>query len=213
MDTSNNGEFKYILRNDSNWPALSHPQPHMNFAQRGNTDDTSRQSFKYRTTEYSIGLTNVNTWDFGSGNIYYLEGNIDGWSIGGKTFTGTGLVIGNAYIFGSIDQFEKIGYTMSFDGGGDNMVAYGEIKHIKSIIKNGYGTDVTGLFSNWTITRNTGDTASDNIWNAEKASISDSGEFDIYWTSERTDLGAGLATIFTVTAIKDEETATGNLTV
>ena len=211
-DTSNNGEFKYILRNDSNWPALSHPQPHMNFAQRGNTGDTSRQSFKYRTTEYSIGLTNVNTWEFGSGNIYYLEGNIDGWTIGGKTFTGTGLVIGNAYIFGSIDQFEKIGYTMSFDGGGDNMVACGEIKHMKSIIKNGYGTDATSLFSNWTITRNTGDTASDNIWNAS-AVISSTGEFDIYWTSEKTDLGTGLATIFTVTATKDGESVAGNLTI
>ena len=210
-DTSNNGEFKYILRNDANWPALSHPQAHMNFAQRGNTNDVTRQSFKYRTTEYSIGLTNVNTWEFGSGNIYYLEGNIDGWTVGEKTFTGYGIVIGNAYIFGSIDQFEKIGYTMSFDLGGDQLVAYGETKHIKAMIKNGYGADATSLFSNWTITRNSGDTASDNIWNAS-AVISDTGEFDITWSSAKSDLGAGLATIFTVTAAKGDKIVSENLT-
>ena len=210
-NTSNNGEFKYILRNDANWAALSHPQPHMNFAQRGNTNDTTRQSFKYRTTEYSIGLTNVNTWEFGSGNIYYLEGNIDGWTVGEKTFTGYGIVIGNAYIFGSIDQFEKIGYTMSFDLGGDQLVAYGETKHIKAIIKNGYGADATSLFSNWTITRNSGDTASDNIWNAS-AVISDTGEFDITWSSSKSDLGAGLSTIFAVMATKGDKVVSGNLT-
>ena len=101
---------------------------------------------------------------------------------------------------------------MSFDGGGDNLIAYGEIKHFNAIIKNGYGTEATSLFSNWAITRNTGDTASDNLWNAS-AVISDTGEFDVYWTSEKSDLGAGLATIFTVTAIKDGEATTGNLTI
>jgi len=209
-DASTNGEFKYILREVSDsWTQQNHPSAQMNFAQRGSNTDTSRQSFKYRTTEYSIGLTGVNSWEFTDSNIYYIEGKLDGWSIGDKTFEGYGSVIGNAYIYGKIDQFEKVGYLMTFDGGGDTLLSQGETKTISVIIKDGYGLDVTNLFTDWSIVRNTGNTASDNIWNSQ-ATINN-GIFNITWSNSKDDLGGNNLALFTVTAHKGAQKISGTL--
>lgn len=224
IDTATNGEFRYILREVSDsWTQLNHPCAQMDFAQRGSITNPARQNFKYRTTEYSVGLTGVNTWEFTDSNIYYIEGNLDGWTVGNKAFEGYGVVYGNAYIYGKIDQFEKIGYLMSFfqtktiviNGVEqkfyvqDPLIAEGETKTINAVIKDGYGADVTNLFTGWKVARNTGNTASDNIWNAQ-ASIVD-GSFAITWSKDKDDLGGNDGALFTVTAQRGYETVCGIL--
>ena len=56
---------------------------------------------------------------------------------------------------------------MFFDQSKGGMLAPNENEEITVTIVNGYGTDVTGQFSSLTVTRNSGDEASDEAWNAE----------------------------------------------
>lgn len=204
LDTSRNSKFHYILRDkSSSWSYLVHPSPSMTFAEYANNKHKERQCSVYSTTEYTIGLKDMTTWEFGDGNIYRLEGYIDGWTVSGKTFKGYGNVIGNAYVFGDIDTFEKIESKLNFDLSGDNMISEGQTKHIKSIVTNGYGSDVTSEYTKWSITRNTGDESSDNIWNAS-ALIGNNGEFDISWISGgKDDLGGKNSALFSVVASND----------
>jgi hypothetical protein len=68
---------------------------------------------------------------------------------------------------------------------------------------------VTNLFTGWKVARNTGNTASDNIWNAQ-ASIVD-GSFAITWSKDKDDLGGNDGALFTVTAQRGYETVCGIL--
>src|SRR5574344_1881981 len=78
------------------------------------------------------------------------------------------------------------------------MIAHREKKEREAVFVNGYGIGTTSQFTVWTLTRNTGDTAADNIWNATKAVISTSGVSSVSYS----DLGEK-PTLFTVTAEND----------
>ena len=84
-----------------------------------------------------------------------------------KWFSGYGRVGGNEYIFGKIDMFERQAQRMFFDQSKGGMLAPNESEEVSVSVVNGYGTDVTGRFINLTVTRNSGDEASDEAWNAE----------------------------------------------
>lgn len=165
---SNNKQFRYILKQGTK----SHPYPQMHFAQRGNIYNQERQAFRYTTTEYSVALQGVNTWEFSASNIYEIRGKLDGWSMTAiddngneyaKEFSGYGQVFGNAYMFGHIDQFDKISRVMSFERNGDGMLAPAESEQVKVIIKDSYGADVTQDYS-LIVTRNSGDLDADKAW-------------------------------------------------
>lgn len=109
LDTSNNGVFRYQLRPESdNWYQQHHPQAFMHFAAYANPSDTSRQACVYTTTEYTIRLDNMTSWEYGEANIYGISGKLEGFKMGETIFQGHGNVIGNAYIYGHLQGIEEI---------------------------------------------------------------------------------------------------------
>ena len=178
-DFEKNGKrFHYTLRSgsDNSWKQRFHPEVGMSFYGFGNMTDEKRQSLHIITREYSVRLINKNWWTFDCDNIIEVSGKLDGFSMRAtnsegqdyiKWFSGYGRVGGNEYIFGKIDMFERQAYRMFFDQSKGGMLAPNESEEVSVTIVNGYGADVTGRFVNLTVTRNSGDEASDEVWNAE----------------------------------------------
>ena len=88
-----------------------------------------------------------------------------------KVFHDYGQVFGNAYIFGQLDTFERIGYRMFIEQSLGGSLAPGETEDVTCTILNGYGVNVTDQFTHFSVTRNTGDAASDAVWNAQHQSV------------------------------------------
>ena len=88
-----------------------------------------------------------------------------------KVFHGHGQVFGNAYIFGQIDAFERVAYRCFIDQSKGGSLAPGEEEEVTVTILNGYGEDVTAKFTLISVTRNTGDDASDALWNSRHTNV------------------------------------------
>ena len=177
---ANNNSFTYLLRSSLDGGNGIHPFAGMHFAARGNNVNAERRAFTYSTTEYVLALHNVSTWEFQPENYYYIRGKLDGFSMPAvdaygntyqKVFHGEGQVLGNAYIFGQIDTFERQVYRMEIDQSMGGSLAPGETEMVTILVKNGYGEDVTSRFTNISVTRNTGDDATDAVWNAAHTSV------------------------------------------
>lgn len=191
--------FTYELREGTS----IHPFPMMNFATRGNLVNTDRQSFTYTTTEYSILMSGVNSWVFTDSMYKAISGNLEGFTLNNKNFHGYGTILGNAYIYGQIDQFEKINHEMRVTDSLGGFMEPGETDTLYCYVYDGYGANITETYSGWTIERNTEDTAADATWNAEAGTptIVDVGDgkaasYQITYS----DLGSGISAIFTFTA-------------
>ena len=206
-DNSDRHYFRYTLRPGT----YAHPYSQMHFAQRGNPTDTSRQAFVYSTPEYTLKLRNVTTWEFQDGNYREIDGNLEGFSIGNKQFHGDGHVIGNAYIYGRIDQFENISTFMTIDQSLNGSMQPGDVERVVCTIRNGYMEDVTAEYEQWTISRDSGDEVSDAAWqteyNIEHMRQVQSGdlllcEFDIDWTDLGVRNSEQTCTMFVVTAVR-----------
>ena len=127
QDNSDFHYFRYQLRDGHNIK----PFVGMHFAGRGNISDKERQSFVYTTTEYSLMLTGVNTWEWGADNIVSITGKLDGFSMKTasgeiKQFSGYGQVFGNAYMYGHIDQFDRAVERIEWDTDNGSAIADGE---------------------------------------------------------------------------------------
>ena len=127
QDNSDFHYFRYQLRDGHNIK----PFVGMHFAGRGNISDKERQSFVYTTTEYSLMLTGVNTWEWGSDNIISITGKLDGFSMKTasgeiKQFSGYGQVFGNAYMYGHIDQFDRAAERIEWSTDNGEAIAEGE---------------------------------------------------------------------------------------
>ena len=168
----------YMLRSKTDGGNGVHPFAGMHFAGRGNIYDEKpgRQSFVYTTTEYSVALTKVNTWNFSPYNYYEIHGKLDGFSMPAmgtdgkeymKAFSGYGQVFGNAYMFGKIDQFEHVSYHCIINQSANGVLMPGEKEEVSVTVVNGYGADVTEKFSHISVLRNTGNAVSDELWNAQ----------------------------------------------
>lgn len=210
---SNNNEFTYLLRSELEGGNGIHPFDGMHFAQRGNTNNTERQSFKYSTTEYSLWLANVNTWEFQPSNYIEIRGKLDGFSVPAvdsngnvysKVFNGVGQVFGNAYIFGTLDTFERFGVTMNIDSSVGNIIAWGESTLLTCRVFYAF-EDITNTVTRWTITRNSGDETEDGAWQLKPKVKNFNGEIYISFNEEENDLGPNLATQFTITAYGDAD--------
>ncbi len=126
-DNSDNHYFRYQLRDGYSM----HPAAGMHFACRGNVSDTDRQSFIYTTTQYSLMLTGVNTWEWDYTNIIAITGKLDGFSMQTdsgaiKHFSGYGQVFGNAYMYGHIDQFDRAAERIEWSTDNGEAIAEGE---------------------------------------------------------------------------------------
>ena len=177
---ADNSRFAYTLRSRSDGGNGIHPFAKMHFACRGNISDKARQAFAYTTTEYSLALVDVRTWDFQPSNYSSIHGNIEGFSMPAvndrgeeysKVFHGHGQVFGNAYIFGKIDAFERVAYRCFISQSMGGSIAPNEEEEVTVTIFNGYGEDVTAKFTLFSVTRNTGDEASDALWNSRHTNV------------------------------------------
>ena len=211
---ANNKNFTYLLRSEAQGGNGFHPFVGMHFAGRGNISNTSRQAFAYTTTEYSLSLRNVSTWVFQPENYYEIHGHLEGFSMPAldsqgqpylKTFHGYGQVFGNAYIFGQLDQFERIAYKCLIEQSLGGSLAPNETETVTVSVLNGYGEDVTSQFTHIKVERNSGDIASDALWNAEHTSVNN--PFQIAFSDLGIDGITRIVAVFTVTA-SDEENQT-----
>ncbi len=209
---TNNNTFTYVLRSSADGGNGIHPFAYMHFAGRGNINNKARQSFTYTTTQYSLSLTGVQTWEFQPENYYFLSGHLDGFSMPAvdsngkkytKTFKGYGVVVGNAYIFGQIDQFERAAYRMMIDQSLNGSMQPGETETVTCTIYDGYNKDVTSEFTVWTVKRNSGDSGSDAVWNASHTNVGN--PFKLAFTDLGLDGISKFVATFTVTAT-DEKT-------
>lgn len=179
----NGKRFHYTLRcaSDSSWKQRFHPEVGMNFYGFGNMTNKERQSIHIITREYSLRLINKNWWTYNYDNIIEVNGKLDGFAMRAKNragqeyikwFSGYGRVGGNEYIFGSIDQFERVAYRMEIDQSLGGSIAPRETELVSVRILSAYGEDVTERFTRMSVTRTTGDEASDAVWNSEHTQVS-----------------------------------------
>ncbi|MDD4439556.1 MAG: hypothetical protein PHS04_16205 [Tissierellia bacterium] len=210
LDGSNK-TFRYVLRGLSErWTQQHHPKPQMHFACYANPTNTERQASTYTTTEYSIGLHNMITWEYGEANIHSINGKLDGFQLGETVFEGSGSVIGNGYFYGSIQSIENAPYILELDHGNDGFLAFGESMTITCRLMKGF-EDKTGDVEVWQVTRESGNQTEDTAWNIAHQSFN--GQITITHSLEYTDLGDGISTLFRFVATSGNETTITELTV
>lgn len=215
-DNSDHHYFEYALRSTAEGGNRVHPFVGMHFSGRGNPTNGARQAFQYSTLEYTLRLARVTTWEFLPSNIVYIEGRLDGFSMPArrrnpvtgqeetylKPFSGYGQVFGNAYMFGTIDQFERVADVLEVRQGSDGRLVPGETETVTLIVRNAYGEDVTSQYTIFAVTRDSGNNTGDAAWNAMHVSVQSS------FTLSFDDLGAGAMLIervlFSVTATKND---------
>lgn len=216
-----NKYFHYSLRTTGvhGWTLRHHPHQGMHFGLIANDRNTARQSLFITTTEYELSLQNLTDWNYDSSNITKIDGKLDGFSMPSqrwndqtqqyetylKPFFGNGTVLGNAYIYGKLDQFERVSFRCFVEQSLNGAISVGETETETVSVYNGYGEDVTNQFTKFTVTRDSGDAASDAAWNAQHTNVGN--PFSI----SSSDLGIDgihrLSTQFYVTAT-DEATET-----
>ena len=180
LDNSDQHFFRYTLRSTLDGGNGMHPCAMMHFAQRGNTDNKERQSIVYSTTKYDLSLCNLDSWYFRDSQIYQISRCLDGFTmeqIGDdgkvytKKFSGYGVVMGNAYIYGKIDEFERAGFRIDITRTMAGTVTTNAPDVIGIRVVNGYGADVSAKFTTYKVTRDSGDAESDAEWNAAHTSV------------------------------------------
>lgn len=219
IDEVNNGVIKYLHRKNENGTFYStvHPQKGLNFAcysnniQEGQPGyDKGRHACKITTTDYEIRLQKLYDWTYTSDNIYRIEGKLDGFEmvadLDGKSylqkFEGHGVVFGNAYMYGTLQQFDREVWSMVLKYENDNLLSdTGKLLYCK-VYRNGievdYSNDGTGgTFGNISYERISEDSDSDDDWND-----SHSNKTDISILLKSSDLPDGYDTAtFKVTAV------------
>lgn len=184
-----NDRFHYVLRGNGGTSGRSyrnHPHESMHFALIANPSNTARQSLVVTTTEYEVRLMNLTNWNYTSNNIRSIDGKLDGFSMTSrywddatqqyveytKVFTGNGTVLGNAYIYGQLDQFERVGYRCYVEQSLNGSILPQDTETETVRVFNGYGEDVTHEFTRFSVTRDSGDAVSDAVWNAAHSNVS-----------------------------------------
>lgn len=220
-DNSDNHFFTYALRSTLNGGNGIHPSNMMHFAQRGNPTIEERQHITFATTKYTVKMQDLTDWEFSPYSIYDIDGTLDGFKMAQrgsdgnvyiKEFSGKGHVIGGAYIYGQIAQFERVGYRMSIDQSHGGMLAPGETETVTCTVFDGYGEDRTSIFTKWTLTRDSGDAASDAVWNAEHVSVTN--PFELSFSDlGLTGLDNRMSSMFTVKAETEDTLSSATQTI
>lgn len=210
-----NKYFRYVLRTSGvhGWSQRHHPHAGLHFGQIANPTNTSRQNLLVTTTQYTLRLKELVDWNYTNNNIVSIEGNLEGFSMPSvdsqgqhidKKFHGVGHVLGNAYIFGKLDQFERIGYRCQVDGSLDHLMFPDETEIETVMVFDGYGQDVTSRFTRISVTRESGDAVSDAAWNALHTNVGN--PFNIAFADLGIDGLTRTSSLFRVT-VSDELTS------
>ena len=124
--------FRYELRaatcaslpaeNRNHWTDTTHPQPTMHFAAYANATNADRQASRLTTTTYQLHLAGMTDWTYTEQNMRLIIGWLTGFSFlqrvwdkdkgefveVTKELNGEGIATGNIYMWGSIDQFDRV---------------------------------------------------------------------------------------------------------
>lgn len=93
-------------------------------------------------------------------------------------------------------------YSIEFDGAGDGYLAWGESLTVSCRVMQGWH-DVTDKVTDWEISRDSGDTAEDAVWNQSEKARTFDGTITLTMTEAENDIPAGMA-VFTVRAVVDD---------
>lgn len=124
-------EFEYELRaktcrdlpvTDRNrWTNATHPALGMHFAAYANPTNKDRQASRLTTTTYQIHLVGMTDWTYTQDNIQVILGWLEGFTlmrkvwdpatrsfvIQPKPLKGEGIAVGNIYMWGNVNQFDR----------------------------------------------------------------------------------------------------------
>lgn len=212
LDEKTNARFRYEIRGISDeYPIQRHPAVGMHFVCFGNPSNEERQTSKYSTRTYTRYVRRVTTWTFGKENIAMQFGDCSNLSIFGYQMEGYSAFLKNIYFSGTIQQFEDVADWMEIQQSLGGFMAPGETEEVKCTIYDAFRRNVTEKYIQFDIIRESGDSASDAVWNNAHTNVGNI--FQITFD----DLGMRnenhVSTMFTVTAIKDDGEATiANLT-
>lgn len=195
---SDNSRFRYTLRGVSeNWTQQHHPSQFMHFAGYSNPTNPDRQASSYTTPYYTIRLRNMTTWEYGQNNIYEITGKLDGFEVGGEPLQGHGTSIENMYFSGYIREIKNAPIDLVIHDSGDGFLALGESTTLTCKVTHGWN-DITDNVDTWSIIRESGNQADDNVWNINHTDFN--GIITLTHTKAYSDLGNGISTMFTITA-------------
>ncbi len=215
LDAGTNKRFRYVIRGVSDrWKYSFHPFEAMHFVAYGNFTNKDRQTSAYETRTYSRFLTGVNDWEFTASMIAMQLGDLSNLNVFGLDMTGYSAYLNNIYMTGTIEQLQNEPVRIEIDTQGDNFLAYGESMDITCRVFKGW-EDITGTVTQWTIRRDSGDTADDEAWNIKHKDFN--GSITIYNTKEISDLGSNsvtmISTLFTITATNNTASVEAILTI
>ena len=215
-DTKTNAKARYVLRPTSDtWAHQRHPHAMMHFVCYGNFTNADRQSSRYSTLTYERYLRGVDNWEFTADMIAAQEGDLSNLAVHGLQMAGYSAYLNNIYMSGTIKQFEQLPVRLQVDDTLGGFVAWGEVDTVTCTVTKGFD-DVTDKVTAWRITRDSGDSADDVVWNNSAKAKAFGGTIDLGFGPEENDIGNNAAvhsTIFTVTATIGEETATAEITI
>lgn len=202
-----NNAFHYSLRNDGKWKLFKHPASMMHFVCYGNFSNVDRQQSRYSTLTYERYLTEVNTWEFSESNIAAQFGDLSNLSVFGLKMDGYSAYLKNIYMSGTIKQFEAIGRKMVIDQSLNGYMAPDETETVTVQIVDGYMQDHTNEY-NFKVERDTGDAASDSVWNAKPEHLNCGSVFNISFDDLHINAEhGGISTMFYVTATNGKDNA------
>lgn len=202
-----NNAFHYSLRNDGKWKLFKHPSSMMHFVCYGNFSNADRQQSRYSTLTYERYLTEVNTWEFSESNIAAQFGDLSNLSVFGLKMDGYSAYLKNIYMSGTIKQFEAIGRKMVIDQSLNGYMAPDETETVTVQIVDGYLQDHTNEY-NFKVERDTGDAASDAVWNAKPEHLNCGSVFNISFDDLHINAEhGGISTMFYVTATNGKDNA------
>lgn len=202
-----NNAFHYSLRNDGKWKLFKHPSSMMHFVCYGNFSNVDRQQSRYSTLTYERYLTEVNTWEFVESNIAAQFGDLSNLSVFGLKMDGYSAYLKNIYMSGTIKQFEAIGRKMVIDQSLNGYMAPDETETVTVQIVDGYMQDHTNEY-NFKVERDTGDAASDAVWNAKPEHLNCGSVFNISFDDLHINAEhGGISTMFYVTATNGKDNA------
>lgn len=206
IDTTHNSRVRYALRPTSDtWSNQHHPHDMMHFVAYGNFSDTTRQKSRYSTLTYERYLTDVNNWEFSKDMIAAQFGDLTNLNIFGFNMKGYSAYLNNIYMTGTIEQFENMGRKMLIDQSLDGYMAVDETETVTIQIVDGYLQDHTEEYT-FKVERDTGDSASDAVWNAKPEHLNCGSQFYISYEDLHINPNhSGISTLFYVTADDGKE--------